>query len=670
MANYEYLFKPLPVGHKVFKNRIIFGPHVTNFWPNQLPDERTTAYYEERAAAGVGAIIIGASPVDQTGNHAPFMTCKMWSDECIPGLHDIAVAVQRHGAKLLIQLTHTGVHRTPGDDPYPLIAPSQVPAEEEPFHIPREATVEDLHAIADKFADAAERAQRAGLDGIEFHGGHGYLLWAFVTPTMNKRTDQYGGSLENRVRFYLEVIDKVRRRVGKDFIVGCRISSSDMVPGAVEIEEGAEIARMLEATGQVDYIHCSLGLYRSVHFTVASHYSGLEPGFEAPLTATIKAAVKNIPVFVVGRINDPILADKLISDGTADACVLIRELIAEPEFALKAQQGHIDDIRPCAYWNQGCIGRIWVGQRLQCMMNHASGHETEFGKDHIHPAAKPKHILVVGGGPAGLEFARIAAKRGHRITIYERGSELGGQINMFARLPGRAEVRNWLDWLVRQVQKAGVDIHLNSEVDATNIQALISGSSVDEIVVASGAHAAADGRSGVTTEPIPGYDQPHVLTYEHVLAGELPKTLGSRVLIVDELADRIAPGIAEMLADKSRTIEILTRWPSVGHDSLGPMMELPWIYEKLDSLGIKKTSDSWVKSIDKGAVSAFNIYSGRAWQIEVDTVILVTTKYSNTAIERLIRERTKLSVHVIGDVVAPRLVGDAISDATRLAHTL
>lgn len=667
--NYEYLFKPLPIGQTVFKNRIIFGPHVNNFWPNQLPDKRTTAYYEERAAAGVGAVIIGASPVAETGNHQPFMTCAMWRDECIPGLRDIADAVHRHGTKLLIQLTHTGVHRTPGSDPYPLVAPSQVPAEEEPFHIPREITVEELSVIADQFADAAERAQRAGLDGIEFHGGHGYLLWSFITPTMNKRTDQYGGSLENRVRFFIEVIDKVRRRVGNDFIIGCRISSSDMVPGYVEVEEGAEIAKLLEATGQIDYIHCSLGLYRTVHFTVASHYSGLEPGYEAPLTAMVKAAVK-IPVFVVGRINDPILADKLIAEGTADACVLVRELIAEPEFAIKAQQGKIDDIRPCAYWNQGCIGRIWVGQRVQCMMNHASGNELEFGKNQTMPAAKPKHILVVGGGPAGLEFARIASKRGHRITLHERSSALGGQLNMFARLPGREEVRNWLDWLVRQVSTADVDIHLNSDIDAANIDSILSAVQVDEIVVASGARAADDGRSGITTEPIPGVDQPHVLTYEHFLQGGMPADLGQRILIIDELADRIAPGIVEMVAGAGLKVEILTRWPSVGHQSLGPMMELPLVYEKLDSLGVKKIADAWVSSIDKGSVTAFNIYSGRTWQIEADTVVLVTSKYSNTTVERLIREWAKVPVHAIGDVVAPRQVGDAVGDATRLAHKL
>ncbi|MFY9327174.1 MAG: FAD-dependent oxidoreductase [Georgfuchsia sp.] len=668
--NYEYLFKPLPVGHTVFKNRIIFGPHITNFWPNQLGDKHTTAYYEERAAGGVAAIITGATPIDETADHQPYKTCAMWSDACIPGLRDIADAVHRYGTKFLIQLSHPGVHRVPSEDHHPLVAPSQVPGEEDAFHFPREVTVEDLSVIADKFADAAERAKRAGVDGIEIQGAHGYLLWSFITPTMNKRTDQYGGPLENRVRFFLEVIDKIRKRVGKDFIVGCRLSSGDMVPGGIEPEETAQIASMLEATGQIDYIHCSIALYRTVNYIVASHYSGLEPGYEAPLTKIVKAAVKKIPVFVVGRINDAKLADKLIIDGVADACVLVRELISEPEFVNKAQQDRADDIRPCAYWNQGCLARAWKGQRIQCMMNYATGNELEFGTKHVLPAAKPKHILVVGGGPAGLELARIATRRGHRITLHERSSALGGQINMFSSLPGRAEIRNWLDWLVGQVRKAGVDIHLNSEISSNNLDSILSAAKVDEIVVASGARAAADGRSGVTTEPIAGYDQPHVMTYEHILQGNMLDKLGSRVLIVDELAERIAPGLAEMIAGSGRKVEILTRWPNVGHKTLDLTMEFPLIYQMLDSLDVKKTVDSWISSIEQGSVTAFNIYSARSWQIEADNVILVTTKYSNTGVERLIRERVSVPVHIIGDVVAPRLVGDSIGDATRLAHSL
>ncbi len=673
MTSYKYLFQPLQVGHTVLKNRIIWGPHVTNFWPNHLPDERTTAYYEERAAGGVSMIIIGASPVDEHARHAPFIQCGLWTNDCIPGLKAIADAVHRHDAKVIIQLAQPGIHQTPRDDEeFPLVAPSQVPAIEAPFRIPREIDAEQIHAIADKYADAAERCQKAGLDGVEFHAGHGYLLWSFVTPLMNKRTDEYGGSLQNRLRFLLEVLDKVRQRVGKNFIIGARIVSTDVAPGGMEPEDVVEVAKILEATGQLDYLHCSMGLYRTIHYTVPSHYAGLEPGYQADSTATIRSALKKIPMFLVGRINDPMLADKLIADGAADACVIVRELLAEPEFVNKAQQGRIDDIRPCVYWNEGCIRRIFVGLPASCQINAAMGNELVFGKNQLRPAATSRRLLVIGGGPAGLEFARVAAGRGHRVTIHERSNELAGQANMLARMPGRAEVRNWIDWLVRQTNgNAAIDIEMGSEVNVDNLKDLLAVSRADEIIVATGARAAADGRSGLTTEPIPGHERPHVLTYEDLLSGNgIPDTVGGRILVVDELADRIAPGVAEMLAAAGHQVEILTRWTSVGHEFLPTVLELPFVYENLDKLNVKRTPDSWIASIGEGTAMAFNVYSGREWEIAADTVILVTTKYSNAEIGRFIRQSTDVPVHVIGDALAPRQVGDAVKDATKLALRL
>lgn len=571
MSDYKYLFQPLKVGNLVLQNRIIFGPHVTNHWPNHLADERTVAYYEERAKGGVGMIIIGASPVDETANYAPFEQVCLWSDDCIPGLRKIADASHSHGTPICIQILHPGVHQEPMYDPegHVSVGPSEVPAVEIPSSFPKELSVEEIHAIQEKFADAAERAKKAGLDGVEIHGAHGYLLSAFLTPLKNKRSDQYGGSLENRARFLLEVLSKVRERVGPDFVVGCRISSSDMVDGGMEPEHVAEVSAMMEATGNLDFLHVSIGLYRTLSVMIPTHASGLQPGYQADLTAEVKAAMKSTPVFMVGRINDPMLADRLIADGSADACVMVRELIAEPEFVNKAKENRIDDIRPCAYWNQSCLAHIFMGTRVGCQMNAATGHELKFGKDKLIKAAIPKRLLIVGAGPAGLETARIAIERGHQVTIYEKSTETGGQLSMMARLPGRSEVRNWMDWQVRQVESSGkADIRLGAEITAGNIDDILAAEAPDEIIIATGARAAADGRSSITTEPIPGHDLPHVLTYEDLLKSEPAGGIGNRVLIVDELADRTAPGLAQMLADAGHNVEIITRWPSLGHESL------------------------------------------------------------------------------------------------------
>ncbi len=673
MAEYQYLFRPLPVGHKVLKNRIIWGPHVTNHWPNHLPDARTTAYFEERAAGGAGMIIIGASPVDGRAEYSPFIQCAIWDDACIPGLREIGEAVHRHDTVIVAQLVHPGAHQLPDHDPahHHAVAPSQIPAVEEPFFIPRALEIDEIREIEDKFAAAAHRAQQAGLDGIELHGAHGYLISAFLTPVKNKRVDAYGGTFENRVRFLREIIAKVRERVGSEFIVGLRLSSSDMVEGGMEPDDVAEVVKVVEADGGLDYIHCSLGLYRTIHYMIPSHYSGLEPGYQGELTAQIKAAARKLPVFVVGRINDPMLADKLIADGTADACVIIREMIAEPEFANKAQQNRIEEIRPCAYWNQSCVGHIFRGIRVECQMNAAAGRELEYGKRQLRPAEHPKSILLIGGGPGGLEFARIAASRGHRITLHERGTELGGQVNQLARLPQRADVRNWVDWLVRQARaQPSIDIRLQSEITRANVATVLAADRFDAIVIASGARAAGDGRSSITTEPIPGHDRPHVMTYEDLLQGQVPDLVTGRIVIVDELADRIAPGVAELLAGRGHEVEIVTRWPTIGHEYLARVNELPWTFERLDQLKVVCTPNAWVKQIGEASVTAFNVYSGREWEIDVDTVVLVTMKYSNTDVIEMVKQQSSAPVHVIGDALAPRQVADAVFDATRLAHAL
>src|SRR3990172_5400589 len=329
-AAYKYLFRPLKIGPMTIKNRVIFGPHVTNHWSADfLPTPRAKAYYEERARGGVGLLIVGAASVDETADYYPFTQHAMFKDEVIPGLREIADTAHRYGTKILQQLVHPGVHQIPERSPeHPARAPSQIPAIEEPFYIPKELEVEEIIEIEEKFANAAERAKKAGYDGVEVHAAHGYLVWAFLTPLKNKRTDEYGGSLENRFRFYREILEKVRARVGKDFVVGTRIISSDMYPGGLDVEDAVRIAKMVEATGTVDFINVSMGLYRSLPYMIPTHYAGFEPGYQGEFTRKIKAEIKTVPVFQVGRINDPALAEHLIADGAADAVVMIRELIA------------------------------------------------------------------------------------------------------------------------------------------------------------------------------------------------------------------------------------------------------------------------------------------------------------------------------------------------------
>jgi len=673
-AQYPYLFSPLKLGPITIKNRIVFGPHVTSQWSSDfLATPRAKYYYEERARGGVGMIIVGAASVDGTADYYPFTQPGLWKDEVIPGLREITDAVHQHGAKIMQQILHPGVHQIPERDPrYPGRAPSQIPAIEEPFYIPKELEVEEIIEIEDKFADAAERAKKAGYDGVEVHGAHGYLVWAFLTPLKNKRTDEYGGSLENRFRFYREILEKVRARVGRDFVVGTRIISSDLYPGGLDVEDSVRIAKMIEATNTVDFINVSIGMYRSVAMMIPSHYSGFEPGYQGEFTRKIKAEIKTLPVFQVGKINDPALAEHIIAEGGADAVVMIRELIAEPHFARKALEGKVEEIRPCMYCNQKCVAHIFTpGAHVECNGNPVTAEEFNWGSSFPPTrAATKKKVLIIGAGPAGLECARIAGERGHEVVIYEKGSTVGGQMLLMTKLPGREEPKNTLDWFERQARgKGGAQIKFGVEINAQNVDEILKRERPDVTVVATGARAAHDGRSSLTTEPLPGWDRRNVISYEKFLTGEA-KPAGKRVLILDELGDRITPGIAEMLAADKKEVHVITRWPNLSHYWSFYWLEMPMVYGKMDELGIKITPSSWIKEITSSGATCFNVYSSREWTVPADDVILVTMKYSNMEPYKLLKEKGVKPLYLIGDAKSPRQIGDALRDGHAVAREI
>ena len=652
-------------------NRLIFGPHVTNHWPDFKPDDDTVAYYEERAKGGVGLIVIGSGFVDEAADDYPLNQPGLWSDDIIPGLTRIADAVHQHDSKLAIQLIHPGLHHNPDRDRLhrPAVAPSQIPETGRPFLIPKALDEDEILTIQTRFAEAAVRAQAAGLDGVELHFAHGYLVNQFLTPLKNKRSDSYGGSLENRFRFGGEIIEKVRDAVGNEFVVGVRIVNSDMFPGGLEPEDYAQVARMIEATGLVDYISVSTALLRSLAYLVPTHYSGLPSGYQTANTGTVRAAVKTIPVFQVGKIDTPALADRLIAENKADAVVMVRELIAEPFFARKAAAGEVADLRPCVYWNQGCVGRSNTGARIECSLNPATAHERTYGEGTLTPASSSKRVLVIGGGPAGMECARIAADRGHSVVLYEGTSQLGGQVRDFAKLPRRSDVAYWLDWLERQVERSGVSLQLEQQLSADNLETALEQQSPDAIVVATGARPARDGRSGLTTEPIPGWEQDNVLTYRDILAGGAG-TCGETVVILDEQGDRTTPGLAELLAAEGLKVEIITRWPNASNHWLSYFNEIDFTYASLDELGVKITPNTWIDSISGTTFNCRNVYSGRQWCQEADTVVLVTMKYSTNDLHQLLASRGFTDLHLIGDAVAPRWISEATREGVRVAYAL
>ena len=446
MTEYPHLFSEWQIRHTTMKNRVVFPPTcptwVSDPW-NGLFTGQATAYYEERARGGVGLIIIGATHVHPSSLMAPLLMPQLWDDRNIEPLREIADAVHRHGCKLAIQLWHSGVRGFPvykqaaGFDPdatWYTLSPSQVPLGEFPgASTPKQLDDDEIEEILEAYGSSAARAAAAGVDGVEFHMSHGYLPWQFLSPFYNKRTDRWGGSYENRLRFPVEALGRIRKAIGDDVFLGYRINSTSFWPGDLELEDVEKIVPDLERLADVDYVDVSAGVHHAFIHTPME----FEPGWEKAYARSIRE-VSSKPVLLVGRITTPDVAERLLAEGHGDAICLARQLFTDPDWVVKAAEGRADDIRRCVAANY-CWKSVSRGGRVQCVYNPELGREEIWGNGSLRRVADPKKVLVIGAGPGGLEYARIAAARGHEVVVVERESEVGGHVRLEALLPSRAE---------------------------------------------------------------------------------------------------------------------------------------------------------------------------------------------------------------------------------------
>lgn len=671
MAEYKYLFTPIKLGPVTLKNRIVCAGHAIKAQTPEtyLVNDRAKAYYEEKARGGAAMIVLGLASVDEKADYYPLNGFALWTDDVIPGLKELADIIHKHDCKVFAGPGHSGVHNfchilvdEVGRDA------SQIPTIEHPRMVAKALTKEEIWEIEDKFAAASERVVKAGLDGIEFLFGHGKLVWNFFSPLTNTRTDEYGGSFENRCRFMMEIIDKTRQAIGKDFPLGLRLQAVELEPGGISVDDAVEIAKVMEATGQLSYISIVMSTYRSLPFELNPYYANFEPGWAGEFSRKIKAAVK-LPVSISSKINDPGLADRMIADGQCDYVYLARALIADPHFPRKAREGRDEDIRPCIYCNQGCVGRATTQglNGLRCTVNPTAGEELRWGSWTFQKAPRRKKVLVVGAGPAGLQCAVTSAERGHDVVIYDREDELGGQARLIKKLPNETMPQTFIDYLDRQLQKLGVKINLGIELTGDNIDGVLAKEKPDVVVMATGSRPARDGTAALTCVPIPGWERENVYTYEDVLLGKAK--LGERILIIDDFNDRVPAGIAELLTEQGKKVEIITFRGSFAAANLAMWLDEPFVMRKLDELGVNIITYSWVKEItEKGAI-CYNTLSEREFTVEADTVILVTTKYSNTELYDLLKERG-VECHLIGDARAPRWIWNATHDGYKLAREI
>ena len=654
MAELTSLFTPIAVGALTLKNRIYSSGHAEAMAEAGRPTERLRRYHEAKARGGCALTIFGgSSSVHPSSPAAAWKQIANHDDSIIPAYRALADAVHAHDCLIFTQLTHLG-RRAQSDPDVPgvLLAPSQIP-ERVHREMPHELEPEQIAELVAAFGEAARRCREGGLDGVEISMAHNHLIDQFWSPLFNERHDEYGGSLDNRLRFALEVLAEIRRRAGRDFVVGARISGDEFTDGGLGAGDMAAIARRLAASGFVDFLSVIGGGAHTYTLQAAAIPNmSFAPAVFVPLAAAIKRAAPGLPIFHASRIVDPLHADRLVAAGQIDVVGMTRALIADPELPRKAREGRLDDIRRCVGANEGCIDRIYQGKAVTCVQNPTTGREGELAD--IRPASTTKRVVIVGGGVAGLEAARVAALRGCRVVLIEKASELGGQMLIAAAAPERAEYGGIVRFLTGQVRKLGVDVRLGVEATA----ALVLAERPDAVVVATGSHP--------FVPSLPGIDGKHVVTDRDVLMGQA--TVGAHVVVIDDIHTEQALSTAELLLDQGKRVEVISPLFYVGQD-VGVTSIAP-LYTRLYTKGAVLTPCSELRAVEGSAVIVRNVFSGAERRIEgIDTVVLATGSRSTDALYRALKGQVP-ALYAAGDCVAPRGVHQAILDGTRVARAL
>jgi len=652
VSEYRYLFSPIKIGSVVIPNRINFAAHLTNLSENHQISERHIYYYRERAKGGCGLITTEELTVHPS-DLAYAKLVDAFVPEVIPGFLKLTRAIHEYDTRIFAQLNHNGMQADGKISRLPVWGPS--PGADPLFRETcKEMEIEDIEECIAYFAKSALHVKEGGFDGIELQLGHSSLIRQFLSPATNLREDEYGGSFERRLRFCLEVIQAVRQAVGPDFTLGIRLNADEMHPkGGLTLKDAKRIAARLESTGSLDFMDLSLGTFHNLYLVEGSMHTPL--AYTVPLSVGIRSVV-DLPVYCTNRINDPHLAEKILENGQGDMINMVRALIADPELPSKAREGRDDDIRQCIACNQGCIGRMGLGYTIGCMQTPAAGNEKELGIGTIRPCERPKKVVVVGAGPAGLEAARVAALRKHRVIIFEKKEVVGGQNILAGRVAGRQEITGVTRWLSNQVSKLHIDVRLGVDAD----EEMILGENPDAVIVATG--------SVPKERPFPGeYSSPQVVNTWQVLTGEVEA--GDKVLFIDLEGHHQGTGTAEFLADQGKRVHVLV--PALFQGAaLGPLQDLFLARQRLAKKGVTCTPDIAVLEIQGTLVKGLNVYSNEMIDFDgYDTVVLAAGNVADDGLYFALKGKVK-ELYRIGDCVAPRKTDMAIVEGNRVGRLL
>ena len=650
--NFPNLFSPISIGKYTLKNRIMNTAHGARFQTSSgVPTERYVDYVRERAKGGCGSIVTGFTVPCHDGD--PTRSLANFDATVVPIYQRMSGATHEYDVPLLVQLGHRG-RRVSGYLGRPMNAPSAVPAPDfsTPQMVPHVMTTNEVETVVQQFGEAAARSKQGDIDGIELAVGVDFLFSNFLNARSNLREDKYGGgTLEERMTFLYEVLDAVRTGLGAERLVGVRLYD-DLVDYGLDLQDHKGIAKLLETTGKVDYLNMWQGIVQSPKSGRAhwpSYY--YEPGAFAHLPAGLKSVV-SLPVVGAGRIDSPALADRLIAEGKTDIIGLARTLIADPHFPNKAREGRSEDIRPCIACTQSCVGHIPLGLPVGCIYNPVTGREAEWAE--IEPSDDPKKVVIVGGGPAGMEAARVCAERGHEVTLFECARRLGGQVNLVMRTPNRGSFEEITAFFERQLSKLGVDIRLGVTVTANEVLA----ENADAVVIATGSTA-------FFPEAL-GLDQRHVMSARNVLEGNAD--IGESVLVVDTVGRAEGLTTADYLADQGRKVEVVTGLAHVGPDMPSPAWHN--LLEQLMSKKVKLTPFTGVWEVLEDSVDVYNVVTWEPRTIgNVDTVVFASGGLADDSLYHELSHQRK-NVHVIGDSYQPRDIEIAVMDGHRVARAI
>jgi 2,4-dienoyl-CoA reductase-like NADH-dependent reductase (Old Yellow Enzyme family) len=639
---FPHLFTPYQIKQTEFRNRIFSTGHDTYLPEKYLPSEALIAYHVARAKGGAGLIIVQVVGVHESARYTSDLLMGT-DDGCIKPFARMIEAIHKEGTKVLIQLFHPGreLLGRPEGVAQASFAPSFSPSER--FRTaPRAMSLAMVEEIIEGYGQVARRMAEAGADGVEIVGSHGYLPAQFLNPRVNRREDRFGGSLENRVRFISEAAQAARRHVPAEFIVGMRLSGDEFDADGLQEDETLAACRLLK--DDLDYFNVIAGTSASqggaIHIVPPML---IENAYVAPYARKLKQAIGK-PVFVAGRINQPHEAEKVIAEGAADMCGMTRAMICDPQMANKAKAGATDDIRACIACNQACIGHFQLGLSISCIQHPETGRELDYG---VKPkAAKAKRVMVVGGGPAGLKAAAVAAERGHQVTLYEKDTLLGGQARLAQLLPARAEFGGIITNLTREAERSGVRIVKGKTVTPD----FLKSEAPDAVILASG--------SLPQRPPAEIGDDAHVVHAVDVLKGE--KT-GNRVVIYDWLADWIGLGVAEKLASEGVDVRIAVNGLAAGIAIQNYTRDAH--LARLHRLGVKVIPLMRLYGAD--ATSAYFLHTAAQELVVLEDVDTIVLACPNAPEDSLTRAAEAFEHYLVGDCLSARTAEEAVYEGLK-----